>query len=62
MVFKYSVEYITDSYDEITCNGVIFAEDFRQAANNLLSVYCNSEIVRFSLEFCDEGAIYEFEE
>jgi len=60
MIFKYKVGFCEEDWEIDEIEGIIFAENYRDAINKLLDCYADSDLVRFYLDYLDDSSVFEF--
>ena len=60
MVFKYTMKFIDDNYDDYEVEGIIFAENFRDAADKLIEAYGEGNLMGYKIDFVVEDILFEF--
>lgn len=60
MIYKYKVGFRDEAWETCEFEGIIFAENYRDAINKLLDCYADPDLVRFYLDYLDDSPMFEF--
>ncbi len=60
MMFKYKVGFRDEVWEIYEFEGIIFAENYRDAINKLFECYADPNLVRFYVDYLDDSPMFEF--